>query len=153
MKKVITVILTTIVFSILLSAKEETLLVANTLDDVDNGIQIVYLTIPNLTTKNIENYFDDNNSIIGIYPKINTLYDKKIGETFYTFNNTVSISSNINNFIKFYKQKLKSNNFTKDIAAIDYNGVIIDKVKIYMTKDEIDNFLKNCLNCNYSFSR
>lgn len=150
MKKLIIIFLMIIII-LMTNSKEETLSASNILNNPeDKNAKIVYLMIPNLTTKNFNNYFSNDSDIIGIYPTVNPLYQKKLGDMFYSFNYQ-SLKININNFLNFYRQKLKKNNFTNDVIAIDYNGVPISKVKVYMTNEQIRNFLKDCFNCTYSF--
>lgn len=148
MKKILFII-TILIVVVLLNKKEDTILTMNTTDVESN---IVYLKIPNLTTKNITNYFDDDSDIIGLYPYVNPLYEKKIGNMFYTFNSN-SLMSNINRFVDNYKNKLVNYNFTNDLVMVDYNGIKIITVKIYMNNEEIQEFLKKCKNCNYSLTK
>lgn len=114
----------------------------------DDEILIVNIIITNLNTNNFYDYFDENIDIIGIYPKVNSLYKNKIGTMFYSFSQN-NIKSNITSFIKYYKKVLKKNNFTNDLILIDYNGVYIEKVKVCINYKELLYFLGNCSNCIY----
>lgn len=148
MKKVIIVLVILIISILIVNKKDDTILVSNTLDSIDQGSHIFYLIIPNLTTKNFFNYFNDESDIIGIYPYVNPLYKSKIGNMFFGFDNK-SLNSNINKFVKHYKNTLKNNNFNNDLVMVDYNGVNIWKVKLYIEANELKELLKTCSGCKY----
>lgn len=150
MKKIILLLVFVLVFGFTFS-KEETIPTINLLDNNSSSVYIVYLTIPGLTTKNFSNYFNDTSDIIGLYPYVNPLYRAKLGNLFYRFK-IGSLESNINNFTKYYKQKLVDHNFNNDLIKIEYTGINIDKVKIYLTSDEVKKIFKNCPNCSYSLT-
>ena len=151
MKKIVILVIILIVF-LIFSKDQDNLVMVNKLDNIDDNMAVVYFYIPNLSTKNIINYFDDNSNIIGLYPYVNPIYKKKTGDMFYGFNNQ-SLKKNINNFIKIYKTKLINNNFNSDAIMIEYNGIKIEAVKAYMNKKDIKSFLKKCKNCNYSLTK
>ena len=60
-----------------------------------------------------------------------------------------SLNSNMTRFIKYYKNILQKNNFNNDLVMIDYNGVNIEKVKLYIEVNELKEFLKKCSSCKY----
>jgi len=148
MKKAIIFLGVLLVLSLIINKKEDTSLVNLTLDNIEEGSQIFYLIIPNLTTRNIDNYFNDQSDIIGIYPYVNPLYKKRIGNMFFSFDSK-SLNNNITRFISYYKNILRKNNFNNDLIMVDYNGVNIDKVKLYMDSNELKQFLRQCSKCSY----
>lgn len=127
---------------------EESLTVGNILETDINGTQIIYLSIPNLNTRNINNYFNEDNNIIGIYPYVNPIYKNKMGNMFYNFKKK-SLTDNINAFTKYYKEILSRNNFNNDLIMIDYKGINIEKIKLYMRREEIETFMNKCQKCTY----
>lgn len=145
MKKMILLITLLITLS-LLTNKEEVIVVNGELDS--NEMVTVLLIIPSLNTNNFTNYFDDNIEIIGIYPKVNMLYKEKIGNMYYQFNKN-NIKQDIINFSKFYKKILQKNNFSNDLILINYNGINIEKVKVYINNDNLESFMKKCNGCKY----
>ena len=114
----------------------------------EEDMLIVNILIPNLNTKNFTSYFDDTIEVVGVYPKINMVYKNKIGNIFYSFNQS-SIKENINSFIKYYKNILKKNNFTSDLVLSDYNGINIEKVRVYISFERLKKILSDCNNCSY----
>ena len=106
------------------------------------------ILIPGLNTKNFENYFDDYIEIIGVYPKINLIYKNKIGNIFYTFNQN-SIKEDLLSLTKYYKNILKKNNFNSDLILSEYNGIDIEKVRVYLTYQKLNQILKICNDCSY----
>lgn len=148
MKKVIIVFGILLVSILIINKKDNTILVNTTLDNIEEGSQIFYLTIPNLNTKNFSNYFNDESDIVGIYPYVNPLYKNRVGNMFFIFDSK-SLNSNMTRFIKYYKNILQKNNFNNDLVMIDYNGVNIEKVKLYIEVNELKEFLKKCSSCKY----
>lgn len=144
MKKILLIIL--LILILVMSNKEEAIVVSNEVDNDEMITVLVY--IPGLTTNNFNNYFDDTVEIIGIYPKVNVLYKEKIGDMFYQFNMS-NVKKDINNFTKKYKKVLQTNNFTNDLILINYNGIGIEKVKVYISNKNLKLFMINCNNCEY----
>ncbi len=106
------------------------------------------ILIPNLNTENFDSYFDDYVEVIGVYPKINLIYKNKVGNIFYTFNQN-NIKSDLLSFTKYYKNILKKNNFSNDLILSDYNGISIEKVRVFLTYEKLDEILKKCNGCSY----
>lgn len=106
------------------------------------------ILIPNLNTENFDSYFDDYVEVIGVYPKINLIYKNKVGNIFYTFNQN-NIKSDLLSFTKYYKNILKKNNFSNDLILSDYNGIGIEKVRVFLTYEKLDEILKKCNGCSY----
>ena len=67
---------------------------------------------------------------------------------YYQFNKN-NIKQNIINFTKYYKNVLEKNKFNNDLILINYNGINIDKVKVYISDDGLENFMKKCSKCKY----
>lgn len=147
MKKIFVVLTIILILIILTENEEETLVVSNIIDS-DEMIEVT-ITVPGLSTKNFSNYFDDDVEIIGIYPKINLAYKDKVKVNFYQFSKG-NISENINAFSRYYKSILKKNNFNNDLVLTDYNGVGIEKVKLYVDNKYLNEFMKKCSNCSYN---
>lgn len=104
--------------------------------------------IPGLNTNNFKKYFNENIKIIGIYPKVNVLYKNKLGNLYYSFSKN-TIDENIKGFKKYYKNILEKNNFKNDLILYEYNGISIEKVKIFLSYEELNSILKNCYKCSY----
>lgn len=147
MKKLI--IISVVLITILIFNNDGKILtVGNVLETNINDTQIIYLIIPNLNTKNINKYFSDDNNIIGIFPYVNPIYRSKLGDMFYNFKKK-SLSDNIKDFTKYYKEILGKNNFNNDLIMIDYKGINIEKIKLYMSGEELELFVKKCNKCRY----
>lgn len=126
--------------------KEEVVLVNKEIENEE--MVVVLVTIPGLNTNNFSNYFDDNVKVIGVYPEVNILYKNKIGDMYYEFNGN-SIKDNLNKFSNYYKTMLKKHNFYNDLTQINYLGINIEKVRVYVNSDTLDNFIHGCTNCEY----
>ena len=109
---------------------------------------IANILIPGLNTKNFDNYFDEYVQIIGVYPKINMIYKNKIGNVFYSFNKNRK-KDNLLSFEKYYKNILQKNNFSSDLILSSYNGINIEKVRVYLTYEKLKEILKQCNGCSY----
>lgn len=145
MKKMILLIVILITL-ILLTNKEEVIVVNSELDS--NEMMNILLSIPGLNTNNFTSYFSDNIEIIGIYPKVNVLYKERLGNMFYQFNKN-SIKQDIINFSKYYKSILEKNKFNNDLILINYNGISIEKVSVYISGADLETFMKKCNSCKY----
>ena len=145
MKKMFLVIAILITL-ILFTNKEEVIIVNNELDS--NEMMSILLIVPGLNTNNFTDYFDDSIEIIGIYPKVNMLYKEKIGNMYYQFNKN-NIKQDITNFTKYYKSVLEKNKFNNDLILINYNGINIESVKVYISGDNLENFMSECSGCKY----
>lgn len=106
------------------------------------------ILIPGLNTKNFEDYFDDYVEIIGVYPKINLVYRNKIGNIFYTFNQN-NVKDDLSSLTKYYKNILRKNNFISDLVLSDYNGINIEKVRVFLTYQKLNEILRECNDCSY----
>lgn len=145
MKKYLVILIILIVLLMENFNKQEVLPV---FDYNEEEMLIANIIISNLNTNNFYYYFDEQINIVGIYPKVNMLYKDKIGNMFYRFSSN-SIKYNINTFIKYYKNTLKKNNYTNDLVLSEYNGINIERVQVYISYDELKQFLDDCNNCSY----
>ena len=147
MKKIF-LTMTIIMVLIIITNKKEEVLVVNSIIDSDHMVEAT-IVVPGLSTKNFSSYFDDDVEIIGIYPRINLLYKDRIAVKFYQFSKG-TVTDNMNDFMRYYKNILKKNNFNDDLVLIDYNGIGIEKVKLYVDNKYLNEFIKKCPNCNYN---
>ena len=145
MKKVFLIL---IIIIIIITNKKENVVVVNSIIDSDNMIEVT-IVVPGLNTKNFSNYFDNDVEIIGIYPRINLLYKDRVTVKFYQFSKG-TVADNIYDFERYYKMVLKKNNFNSDLVLIDYNGIGIEKVKLYVDNKYLNEFVKKCPNCSYN---
>ena len=148
MKKIIVIfILLMIVFII---NKSETIVsVFN-----DNDIyDIYYLNFKdtNLNTNNFLDYFDNINiDVLKIEPYINPLYINKFTFDEYLFNYSGK-SNNIKKFKEKYLEELKQINYDEYIKY-SINGIKINMVKVFTSKEEINKIVKNDKNVKYVFN-
>ena len=140
-------ILVVILFLIIVcnNASEQTQMV---FDYNGEGMLTANILIPGLNTKNFEDYFDDYVEIIGIYPKTNLVYKNKIGNIFYTFNQN-NMKDDLLSFTKYYKNILRKNNFMSDLVLSVYNGINIEKVRVFLTYQKLKEILRECNDCSY----
>ena len=145
MKKII-LLIAVLITVILFITEEKVMVVDNELDS--NEMMSVLLTVPGLNTNNFNNYFDGSIEIIGIYPKVNMLYKDRVGNMYYPFNKN-NIKQDIINFTKHYNSVLEKNKFNNDLILINYNGISIEKVSVYISSDNLESFMSNCNGCKY----
>lgn len=145
MKKIfVAIIILIILFGF--TNKDNVMIVNNELDS--NEMETILINIPGVNTNNFTNYFDGSIEIIGIYPKVNGLYKTKIGNMYYQFNKN-DIKQDIINFTKYYKGVLEKNNFNRDLMLINYNGISIENVKVYISGNNLKKFMRECSGCKY----
>lgn len=94
----------------------------------------------NITTKNIGSYFETI-KIIGLYPYFDKSYTSKLESKldYYSFKFS-DLNKNINEFIFYYEQVLKSNGIVD--SNIMVNGIKLKKIRIYASYLELNNLLK-----------
>lgn len=158
-KRILILLILVVLLNIIILIREDKISSAfNYIDDNvidtkgDYNIYNITFDRINLNTLNFIDFFKDlNGKILGIYPKINSLYaDKLTNEiNYYAFNTNNSISYNLNNFTNFYKSILDDYGFDNDIEKIHFNGIKIDKVKMYTTFDMINQFIIKYPNITY----
>ena len=110
--------------------------------DETNSYEFVTIDTPGLTTKNFYKYFKDTKFVRIIYPKINNIYKNKIEEITYSCDNC-----DINDLKHFYKNYLYNKGYKNDSFLIDYYGVEIDKIGLYINQEKLKQILKKCLLC------
>jgi len=126
---------------IILRNKKTTIPVFNYLDDNSEYYAIYNISFNNINinSNNFMDYFIDfKMKIMGIYPKINPIYENKIKDyvQYYSFNNK-SIESNLSNFVNYYTNILSKNGLNNELEKIHFTGIKISKVKVYASLDEI----------------
>ncbi len=104
----------------------------------DETYEYRYVSIENLNTNNFINYFKEVN-VISIYPKVNPIYKDKIGNIYYKFINN-NISEEIEKFKYNYIKLIKKNSYS-DYNYLYVSGINIDKVLIYISNKELNNFI------------
>ena len=104
----------------------------------DLSYSLYSVSIKNLNTKNMLNYFNNIN-VVRIYPKVNPIYMDRIGNVSYKLRSS-NLSSEINYFRNSYLSFIKKNSYL-DYNYLYINGVGIDKVDVYMSGSDLYRFL------------
>ena len=81
-----------------------------------------------INTKNIELF--DTNEIIAIYPNIYKKYENIIERGWYNIDKTITLTKNIDNINRYYKNMFNNNKLNEDAIDIDINGLGISKIKV-----------------------
>lgn len=102
----------------------------------------ISVTTKGLTTKNFTDFLDLE-LVTAIYPKINLLYSEKLKIKPFICNQ----NCNIDDIEIYYKKILENNNFKYDSVLINYQGVIIDRVILYVNTKQLQTILKKCTIC------
>ena len=105
--------------------------------------QFVSIDTKGLTTKNFFRYFEDTSWIVNIFPVVNPIYKNRLEDISFLCQRKCSIHS----FEKYYKNLLEKNNFKDDSILIDYYGVSIEKIVVYVNQSELGKILKKCSVC------
>ena len=138
------VLLLLIVFCIFCSlySKEEKAI--PTFNEIDYNYNIYNLDISreNITTKNMQNIFDSY-TIISVEPYVNPIYSTLIATKTFDFDTNKSISVNVDILTNHYVDILKNNGLNSEAQTIEYNGIKIDKVSLYITNSQLDMILNN----------
>ena len=148
MKKII-ILLVLLCVIFIINKKETIISVFNN----DDQYEIYYLDFrdSNLTTNNFLDYFDNINiDVLKIEPYINPLYKDKFSFDEYLFNYSGK-SNNIKKFKTKYLEELKQINY-KDYTSCIINGIKINMVKVFTTKEEIKAITKSIENVKYVFN-
>lgn len=109
-----------------------------------SAFEFVFIDTTGLTTENFFKYFDDTSFIVMIYPEINPLYKEKLG----TIKYSCERNCNIGEFKEYYQSILEEHHFVSDSINVDYYGVSIDKVLVYVNSQHLHNLLHNCSICS-----
>lgn len=104
--------------------------------ELDDSYHIYDITMDNLNTKNIMDYFNDD-TILFIMPSINKIYMHE--EIKYPFNTEKSITYNINNFKEYYLSLV--DNYYGEKEKYILNGIPIKKITIYMSSERLKELL------------
>lgn len=108
-------------------------------DLVNDYYDVFSLEIDNLSTKNILDYFNDEDRVLEIRPKDNKIYDTGIKS--YIFNSMHSNLYNIKRFVDYYLDKVDIYYNEKERYMLE--GIPIDRVLVYTSKAKIDDLAKN----------
>lgn len=104
----------------------------------DESYNIYSVSMDNLNTKNIVNYFN-NIDVIEIYPLVNPIYKSRIGNVSYKLRGGI-LNNEISLFTNYYLSLIKKNSYL-DYNYLYINGIAIDKVDIYISGRDLYNFL------------
>ncbi|HHU54383.1 MAG TPA: hypothetical protein GXZ63_01035 [Mollicutes bacterium] len=149
-KRIITIIMFILVINILISFREENnvkpVFLENSVN-YDSEYKIYNLNVADayVTTKTLNNYFYESNiKVLGIYPKLNYLYEKKLfnKSNYYAFKkNTIAI--NTFEFETQFKKILKNYGLNGEVEKIDLYGVTIGKIKIYASNKDVKKLIRD----------
>lgn len=137
---------------LLIPTKEQTSTVALLNNDEPNMIVNEYLINcenENIHTKNITDYIKED-SIIYIEPYINPIYQNKIENKAYEFINQ-NFDTNIQKFTDFYLSKIKEYS-NSDYNQMYINGIKLNKIKAYLSKQELQQLIKKYPKLTYTIS-
>lgn len=133
MKKYILFLLTIFVLSIIL--KQEPVMPVISYEDYEYSMYILEFPNKNLSTNNLEDYFNDI-QIIWLYPYINEIYKEKINYKKYFFE-PISLDENINKFKTNYLNYLNKYGYKTDALNYQISGIKIDRIKVYSKESDI----------------
>lgn len=105
--------------------------------------QYVFIETPGLTTRNFQKYFEDTNLVVAIYPKVNLLYKDRLGNIKFVCNKKCKLEE----FENSYQETLSKYNYITDSVNIEYYGVPIDKLLIYVNSQQLNDILQICSFC------
>ncbi len=120
---------------------------SETVSDINNYSEYLVDFKNTLSSKNFNEKFSilekNKYQIKKLYSNIRETWNEKIKEELkeYSFDN-------LENFVSHYKNILQKNNLSDEIPNIDISGIIINKILIYTSKEEIDK-LKQQYNIEY----
>ena len=97
------------------------------------------LKFENLSTENFLDFFSDLR-VINIYPYVNPIYRKSVGELSYHIDG--NLVDGINDFKDKYLNIIKKNSYL-DYNYLYINGINISKMDVYMSYKELYDIL-NC---------
>ncbi|NLM63619.1 MAG: hypothetical protein GX190_04835 [Mollicutes bacterium] len=99
----------------------------------------------NITSKNVSQYFQETEvKILGIYPKINKLYQNKFSNKigYYSFNKAI-VNQNLTELETMFKKLLKDYGLNNEIEKVEINGVGISKIRVYASNNDLKKLLNN----------
>lgn len=135
-------------YYIFINNENKTVMVfSETVSDINNYSEYLVDFKNTLSSKNFNEKFSilekNKYQIKKLYSNIRETWNEKIKEELkeYSFDN-------LENFVSHYKNILQKNNLSDEIPNIDISGIIINKILIYTSKEEIDK-LKQQYNIEY----
>lgn len=126
-----------ILLNILINFKDKSKLVFKE-NNFDYKIQTIDVSTKFINTKNIRTYFKSPIKIIGIYPKINKIYEYKLRNEigYYKFSN--NFETDIEIFTTKYKELLNKYGLYEEIVKIELNGIPLSAVRIYCSEKDLN---------------
>lgn len=114
-----------------------------------NTYNIIYLDISslNLTTKKYKQI--ENLKIIGVYYDVNQLHTKFFKTNYYEFKTPDNIK-NISSLNNYYLNILRHNNLSNEYNKTFIKGIKINKIKTYLSNEQLYYILKSNPNVSYS---
>jgi len=150
LKKIILIAGIIFITIILLISKENAILVYNEIED-NNNYQPIYLLFENntLNTNNFEQILNDF-KVLKVYPYINPVYSDKLK---YNYSFTYETHDyDLEKFKQNYIVKLRNIGLINEANQIQVNGIIIEKVLVLSTIDELTKKLKDFNYIKYSLN-
>lgn len=153
-KKIVVCFSLVIIVILLNSTKEKTELVyKEVISNTNNEYKQIYLVFENnsLNTNNFEEYLKYF-KVLKIYPYINPIYANRIKANYsYTFNYQ-NHTYDLNEFKQKHIKNLRNLGLVSEANHYDVNGVIINKVLVYATMENVNMFFKEFSNIKYSLN-
>jgi hypothetical protein len=106
----------------------------------DDSYNLYSLFVEDLSTNNFLDYFSNLN-VMSIYPYINPIYQKNVGEFYYKIKSAY-LSYEIDSFRSEFLNLIKKNSYM-DYNFLFINGIKISRVDVYMSGNDLYNFLNN----------
>ena len=125
--------------------KEETLSVFSSLEEKTEDYSQIMIEMENLNTNNFKDYFSDMKVLL-IYAYVNPVYEDKFS--------MIYMFDNIDNFKKYYLNKLKRLGYTSEVNKYLYEPIKINSVIVYSNLEELksrysNKQLNNCRNSTF----
>ena len=125
--------------------KEETLSVFSSLEEKVADYSQIMIEIENLNTSNFKDFFSDMKVLL-IYAYVNPVYADKFS--------MIYMYDNIDNFKKYYLNKLKRLGYTSEVNKYLYEPIKINSVIVYSNLEELksrysNKQLNNCRNSTF----
>lgn len=142
-KKALLLFIFILILNVLINIKKpETIPVFSESNSNNYNVYLIDLNDLNITTKNLLNKFPYNIKIIGIYPKINNIYNYKLKNEigYYKFNNKTT-ALDITNFINTYTKTLNKYGLVSEVVKIQFNGIGIKQIQIYCSQSDLGEIL------------
>lgn len=141
MKKIISIIALMLILYVNIE-KEEIQSVFDEKVEYSNFYEITFLN--NISTNNFLNYFK-NMKIIWIKPKINILYENNIKKYKKYYFKQISNEKNIKIFKNEYINYINKLGYKNEALKLQTSGIMIEKIKIYLTKEELSYIKKELI--------